>query len=228
MVTGTKFGSRDDGIPSRVWTVAVALLMALCVLAWHSGSLGADLELALQHAHQAEAAARLAEAADLLQKRLFEDRYAVFYDASQRQAPATLADYLAALHVSVVYHPHRLLDLDAALARIDEAITDTDALVDGYLALRFALPLVLPIPKMLTVWSRAIVRYRLAKDLRDDERSNPIVRDYRDALKLLGEVRDGKLSIGITDPASAATSSADVQFQTDSKTFGRTELGAFR
>jgi len=55
------------------------------------------------------------EAADLLQKRLFEDRYAVFYDASQRQAPATLADYLAALHVSVVYHPHRLLDLDAAL-----------------------------------------------------------------------------------------------------------------
>jgi cytochrome b len=34
MVTGTKFGSRDDGIPSRVWTVAVALLMALCVLAF--------------------------------------------------------------------------------------------------------------------------------------------------------------------------------------------------
>lgn len=34
MVTGTKFGSRDDGIPSRAWTVAVALLMALCVLAF--------------------------------------------------------------------------------------------------------------------------------------------------------------------------------------------------
>lgn len=40
--------------------------VALCVLAWYSGSHGADLELALQQARQAEAAARLAEAADLL------------------------------------------------------------------------------------------------------------------------------------------------------------------
>lgn len=126
------------------------------------------------------------------------------------------------------YTAEQLAAADAALARINDVITDTDAFVDGYLALRFTLPLVLPAPKILTVWSRAIVRYHLAKDLRDDERSNPIVRGYRDALKLLGEVRDGKLSIGITDPASAASSSADVQFQTDSKTFGRTELGAFR
>jgi DNA-binding transcriptional LysR family regulator len=55
-------------------------------------------------------------AADLLQKRLFEDRYAVFYDAAQRAAPTDLADYLAAGHVTVVYEPHRLLDLDQVLA----------------------------------------------------------------------------------------------------------------
>ncbi|MEK8052286.1 LysR family transcriptional regulator [Ideonella sp. DXS22W] len=52
------------------------------------------------------------EAADLVQKRLFEDRYAVFYDAEQRPAPAGLADYLAAEHVTVVYEPRRALDLD--------------------------------------------------------------------------------------------------------------------
>jgi DNA-binding transcriptional LysR family regulator len=55
-------------------------------------------------------------AADLVQKRLFEDRYAVFFDAAQRAAPVDLADYLAAGHVTVVYQPHRLLDLDQALA----------------------------------------------------------------------------------------------------------------
>ena len=55
------------------------------------------------------------EAGDLVQKRLFEDRYAVYFDAGQRLAPATLGDYLAADHVTVVYHPHRLLDLDAVL-----------------------------------------------------------------------------------------------------------------
>ncbi|MES2716235.1 MAG: LysR family transcriptional regulator [Pseudomonadota bacterium] len=57
------------------------------------------------------------EVADLVQKRLFSDRYAVFYDASQRPAPTSLADYLAAEHVTVVYHPHRLLALDQTLAR---------------------------------------------------------------------------------------------------------------
>jgi len=57
------------------------------------------------------------EAADLVQKRLFSDRYAVFYDPSQRPAPASLADYLAAEHVTVVYHPQRSLELDQALAR---------------------------------------------------------------------------------------------------------------
>jgi DNA-binding transcriptional LysR family regulator len=57
------------------------------------------------------------DAADLVQKRLFSDRHLVFYDAAVRPAPASLADYLAADHVTVVYHPHRLLDLDQTLAR---------------------------------------------------------------------------------------------------------------
>ncbi|MBV9287578.1 MAG: LysR family transcriptional regulator, partial [Hyphomicrobiales bacterium] len=54
--------------------------------------------------------------ADVVQKRLFEDRYRVFYDPHQRRAPRTLAEYLAADHVTVVYEPRRSLDLDAHLA----------------------------------------------------------------------------------------------------------------
>lgn len=56
------------------------------------------------------------DAPDIVQKRLFEDRYAVFYDASQRAAPRTPVEYLAAEHVTVVYEPHRRLDIDQWLA----------------------------------------------------------------------------------------------------------------
>ena len=55
------------------------------------------------------------EGSDILQKRLFDDSYRVFYDASQRSAPESLADYLAADHVSVLYEPRRSLDIDQIL-----------------------------------------------------------------------------------------------------------------
>jgi len=56
------------------------------------------------------------DAPDLMQKRLFEDNYLVFYDAAQRAAPRSLADYLAAEHVTVVYEPRRALDIDRQFA----------------------------------------------------------------------------------------------------------------
>jgi DNA-binding transcriptional LysR family regulator len=57
------------------------------------------------------------DAADLLQKRLFEDHYEVFYDPAMRSNSPSLTDYLAADHVTVVYEPRRTLDLDSALAQ---------------------------------------------------------------------------------------------------------------
>jgi DNA-binding transcriptional LysR family regulator len=56
------------------------------------------------------------DATDIMQKRLFDDRYAVFYDPQQRAAPRDMADYLAAEHVTVVYEPQRNLDIDDHLA----------------------------------------------------------------------------------------------------------------
>jgi DNA-binding transcriptional LysR family regulator len=52
---------------------------------------------------------------DVLQRRLFEDRYRVFYDPAVRAAPRSRADYLAAEHATVVYAQNRPLALDAAL-----------------------------------------------------------------------------------------------------------------
>lgn len=56
------------------------------------------------------------EGSDIVQKRLFEDRYRVFYDPGAREAPTTKAEYLAADHATVVYQPQRALDLDQHLA----------------------------------------------------------------------------------------------------------------
>ncbi|MCZ8251931.1 MAG: LysR family transcriptional regulator [Hylemonella sp.] len=55
------------------------------------------------------------DGADIVQKRLFEDSYRVFYDPAVRSAPQTEADYLAAEHATVVYEPRRSLDLDQHL-----------------------------------------------------------------------------------------------------------------
>lgn len=55
------------------------------------------------------------EGSDIVQKRLFEDRYVVYFDASVRTAPTTVQDYLAADHITVVYEPRRTLHLDRTL-----------------------------------------------------------------------------------------------------------------
>jgi DNA-binding transcriptional LysR family regulator len=56
------------------------------------------------------------DGSDIVQKRLFEDAYAVFFDPQVRKAPAHLADFLAADHATVVYAPQRPLELDKTLA----------------------------------------------------------------------------------------------------------------
>lgn len=72
--------------------------------------------LRLEHC-QLAISPRPPEGSDVMQQRLFEDRYRVFYDPAVREAPRTRADYLAAEHVTVVYEPRRALDLDDWLAQ---------------------------------------------------------------------------------------------------------------
>jgi DNA-binding transcriptional LysR family regulator len=71
-----------------------------------------SLEMLRQEHCQLVISPRPPDGGDVMQKRLFEDSYRVFYDPSQRDAPLTLADYLAAEHITVVYEPKRALDLD--------------------------------------------------------------------------------------------------------------------
>ena len=53
------------------------------------------------------------EASDIMQTRLFEDRYVVVYDPTQRQAPRDAQDFWQADHATVIYEGGRHLDVDA-------------------------------------------------------------------------------------------------------------------
>lgn len=115
---------------------------------------------------------------------------------------------------------------DAALARIDSALVDADAVIDGYLAVRYPLPLA-SVPPVVTGWARAIVRYKLHANRVSEEKSDPILRDYRDALKFLAAVQEGKFSLGAADPVVTAPET-DVRFESAPSVFGRDEMRSFR
>jgi DNA-binding transcriptional LysR family regulator len=75
-----------------------------------------QLETLRTDAHQLVISPRPPDGTDIMQRRLFQDRYRVFYDAACRDAPKSRADYLAADHATVLYEPRRSLDLDGHLA----------------------------------------------------------------------------------------------------------------
>ncbi len=71
-----------------------------------------SLDMLRQESCQLVISPRPPDGADVMQKRLFEDYYHVFFDPEQRTAPITLEDYLTSEHITVVYEPHRPIDLD--------------------------------------------------------------------------------------------------------------------
>lgn len=114
-----------------------------------------------------------------------------------------------------------------ALARIDDAVMDADAVIDGYLAKRgYALPLVAPVHRLVAAWSRAIARHGLHKNRLAGEGKDPITRAYKDALSLLQKTADGHFSIGAND--AVAINKLDARFASAAPTFGRDQLKAFR
>lgn len=54
-------------------------------------------------------------ATDIVQRKIFEDRYVCFFDSTCRSAPATGAEYLAARHATVVHADSDRLEFDKRL-----------------------------------------------------------------------------------------------------------------
>lgn len=117
---------------------------------------------------------------------------------------------------------------DDAQQRIEDAVAQAEALIDGYLAQRrYPLPLS-PVPGLVTGWTRDIARYLLHKDRRASEGDDPIVRAYRDALRFLELIVAGKFSLGAEDPVQNDPASLDVRFEAAPNVFNRDQLKGFR
>ncbi|WP_220814088.1 gp436 family protein [Pseudomonas paralcaligenes] len=109
---------------------------------------------------------------------------------------------------------------------IVSAINDAQAIIDGYLRRRgYPLPLATRF-SIVTAWARAIARYLIHKDRLSAEATDPILRDYRDALKFLQLVADGKFSLGPDDPI-APVSGGTPEFSAPPRVFDRHTLKDF-
>jgi phage gp36-like protein len=146
--------------------------------------------------------------------------------ASSEHAPlvdALLLELTLTDGVRTEYSAEEIAGADAARARIEAAIAEVDGTVDGYLGRRYALPLA-SVPTVLAGWARSMVRYKLHPHRGSTEQTDPVVRDYRDAIKFLTLVADGKFSLGIADPVSQGDSLGEVQIESGKKVFGRDHL----
>lgn len=97
-----------------------------------------------------------------------------------------------------------ITNANRAISRINESIDDAEAEINGFLMQRgHKLPLI-KVPRLLSDWARIIVRYKLHRNRVSDEKSDPIVRDYKQVLAFLKLVADGKYSLGIDDSLPVA------------------------
>ncbi|KAF1692760.1 hypothetical protein CSC62_14090 [Pseudoxanthomonas jiangsuensis] len=112
---------------------------------------------------------------------------------------------------------------DKAAARISEAVVEAGAVIDGYLARRYTLPLA-STPGILVKWARSITRYTLHADRISDDRTDPVARDYRDAIRFLELIAAGKFSLGLDDPTTGPAAAGEIQINPGHKVFGREHL----
>lgn len=116
---------------------------------------------------------------------------------------------------------------DAALATVNEYILRADGEINARLSQRgYTLPQSATAFPVLTVWAAAIARYHLAR-MRDrtNEETGRHERDYRDALRALQHIAEGRLSLGADDPLSHAEQPA-IQITSNERLFSRSSLGA--
>ncbi len=111
------------------------------------------------------------------------------------------------------FDPADVAVADEAAAHVQRALDDADGVINGYLVMRkpkpYPVPLPAPVPGIVSTWARWIARYLLHKDrVNTEERTDPVVRDYKEALAFLEKVRKGEFSLGEDDPLPAPSSGA--------------------
>lgn len=117
---------------------------------------------------------------------------------------------------------------DPSATAVDEsvlagAIADIDALIDAKLAARYAVPLA-SVPLVLANVAADLVRARLYVNSKPDH----VAERERAALKLLDQMSEGKVQLGL-DAAQQATPSSDgPQFASGGRVFSPSSLADYR
>lgn len=90
---------------------------------------------------------------------------------------------------------------------VDRALADTDAMIDGYLAGRYALPLA-AVPTILTDLAQQIAIWKLHVAAADPK----IEADYKDAMRALRDIAAGTITLSVAGvtPAGSGSSGARV------------------
>ncbi len=110
------------------------------------------------------------------------------------------------------FDPDQVAIADVALAAVATALDGADRYIDGFLLQRKPVPYTVPlspVPLLVSEWAKHIARYFLHKDrVGTVEASDPVIRNYRDATRLLELTAAGKFSLGATDPLPPPSSGA--------------------
>lgn len=107
---------------------------------------------------------------------------------------------------------------------VDQALADTAALIDGYLDVRYALPLA-PVPAALRRHAAVIAYYLLHVEHVPDK----IATDYKDALRWLEQVAAGRIGLsssgaGEAGGAGSPATEPTVRLEAPPRVFSRTSL----
>lgn len=96
-------------------------------------------------------------------------------------------------------------DRDGALDQpvIDAALTHADNMIDGYVGVRYAVPLA-SVPDLVRTWAVSIARYMLHRNGAPDH----VGADYKEAVAALKDVARGQIALPVAvgaDPLSTAS-----------------------
>lgn len=108
--------------------------------------------------------------------------------------------------------------------RIEETSAAAAAEIDGYVGVRYLVPVVAPIPALLKLLSIDIQIYRLY-----GRRARPqkVIDDYKEAMRKLEHIAKGMLTLGIPPPPAAGASSLEGEVFAPERLFTRTTLEDF-
>lgn len=108
--------------------------------------------------------------------------------------------------------------LAANAAAISLALADADAVIDGYLAGRYSLPLA-SVPAILTQYACDIARYRLYSD----QAPEVVQSRHKDAIAFLTRLSSGQITLGVSEPAPVG---GGASFYTPGRVFDADTLGS--